>query len=418
VNWPPSNIEIAHTCDKKAETTDHDRLQEKLDTLKVHLYVGAKATLAEGGEGAAKLVATRDALLKLLGAGGGEGEGQKLSLSDAVKLGREVITLRQRGKAIVRARGDHPPILPGVLKAVGQEQALKIDANTEHALLLGALLLAKSLPKVKAPVPEELILYEASRTNAAALKSFGALAHAAKAAAYARSELCDLSAAEAAAFKASGKGLDAELDALARLLPRSKALEPKRRAQAAAAFTALVHAAAATCYLRRGEEEKAREPMKKMLDAAEKSGVRDHTTELLRAYLECAEGQAKAAAGLARLKKLLADDAASKAIREDAATLKTYCETAPGTPFKLLKKVAFASLLLKLSAAQLERSGLMEGVERSKLFGVVRKLSRVTDFLGKLGSKKPSASAVKDRARGLLDRLKKSGEGGEQDDDD
>ena len=74
---------------------------------------------------------------------------------------------------------------------------------------------------------------------------------------------------------------------------------------------------------------------------------------------------------------------------------------------KLLKKVAFAGLLLNLSAAQLERSGLMEGVERSKLFGVVRKLSRVTDFLGKLGSKKPSADKVKEGARGLLERLKR-----------
>jgi hypothetical protein len=414
----------ACTCDKKEETsTDHDRLKEKLDVLKVHLYVGTKATLAEGGEGAAKLAATREALLKLLRAGDdGDDAAEKLSLGDAVKLGREVLTLRKRGKAIVRAGGDHPPILPGVLKALEQEQELKIDANTEHALLLGVLLLAKVHPKVKVPVPEELLLYEASRTDAAALKSFGALAHAAKAYVYARNELCDLSATEAATFSAAGKGIASELDALARLLPRSKALKPEQRAQAAAAFTALVHAASATCYLRRGEERKARVPMEEMLNAAEKSGVRNHTTELLRAYLECAEGESRAPQGLARLKKLLADKAAPGAIREDATTLKTYCETAPGTSSKLLKKIAFASLLLKLSAAQLERSKLTEGVEDSKLFKAVRKLARVTDFLGKLGSKKPSAGAVKDRARGLLDRLKqgakRSGEGGEQDDDD
>lgn len=397
----------ACTCGEQ-KTTDHERLKKKLDVLKVHLYVGAKDTLAGGGEGAAKLAATREALLKLLGSGK-EGSGdasETLSLGDAVQLGREVITLRQRGKAIVRSGGDHPPILPGILEALGQEQALKIDGNTEHAVLLGALLLAKSLPKVKAPVPEELILYEASRTDAAALKSCGALAHAAKAAAFARSDLCDLSAAEASSFRAAGEGLDAELDALARLLPRGKSLEPKQRAQAAAAFAALVHAAAATCYLRRGEERKAREPMEKMLDAVEKAGVRDHATELLHAYLECAEGKQRAPKGLARLDKLLADEAAPAAIREDAANLKTYCETAPGTSSELLKKVAFGSLLLKLSAAQLQRSGLTEGVEDSRLFGVVRKLARVADMLGKLGADKPSAGAIKDRARGLLNRLK------------
>lgn len=391
------------SCLCQKEMGDEERLRRKVDVLPVHLYVGTKATLAESDE---KAAATRALLLKALSARAGGSE-PEVSLGDLLRAGSTVLELRSRGARIVRGEKETRALIPALTRALGGGLAATWDVNTDHALLMGAMIAIKVHPKTPVPIPDELILYEASRTDADALPRLRGLAHLARALVFGRSELCDLAAAEARAF-IDAPSREQEIAGLVALLPRARPLDGETRRKLGGALEALAHAGSALCFLKRGEEQKAREPLGRMIDALEKAGVRDPVVDLLRVYLECAKGKAEAAAAIARLEGL-ASDARAGALKKELALLEEYCKTSAGTSSRVLERIAFVDLVLKLTLEQVGRIDITEGSEEQAAFRAVHGLARVTTFLSRAGQSIPSGGAVKERARGLLERVRGAG---------
>jgi len=378
----------------KGKETDETRLQRQIDTFKVHVYVGTKATLAATG-GDKKLRELREALVKLIVAKDAGKLGDEISAASLGSLAKQVLQLRGRGAELVRAGKDHPPILP-VLTA----GTLKVDANEEHCLLMTALLAAKFHPRAPVPIPAELILYEASRCEPGKVDDAAAPLHAVRAYAFAGGELCDLASKDAdAAF--SGKEHEKQLRGVLTYLNKGKVSDKQSRALSAA-LGSLAQGAVAVCYLRRGERERAHKPLGKMLDAAEKAGLKTPAVDLLRAYLECSKDKKQATRGLARLEKLERRGDLSKHLRGDVAHLSEYCRTASGTSSKLLRKVAFSRLAMRIVMDHAEQAGATAPLEQDDLFRAVRRLGAVSAALAKIGD----AKGLKDSVRGLLKRAR------------
>ena len=195
---------IGLSCGKK---TDEEILKERIDSPVVHLYLASKIAILKADQ-SAEAKAARDELMRaiaaLRGTEGPEGE-RRLSPRDALTLAKALYELRAEGKELLES-GDEKgmaPILPKLFKPT-PELAQVLDLNLEHALLLGGLLGIKFHPRTPAPVPDEILLYEAWMTKPAELKLPGikSPAHALKAVVYGQNELCDLASAEAASARA------------------------------------------------------------------------------------------------------------------------------------------------------------------------------------------------------------------------
>ena len=80
----------------------------------------------------------------------------------------------------------------------------RIDRSTDHAIFFLGLWVAKVSPKSPVPIPEEGLLYEASRTDvdALAFPSLRAPVLGLRSTTYGRNELCDLAQRDADALEA------------------------------------------------------------------------------------------------------------------------------------------------------------------------------------------------------------------------
>jgi hypothetical protein len=417
---------LLSACKKKE--TDEERLKKKIDTFKVHVYVGAKATIAESG-GDKKLEKLRETLIKIItsgetkdaaGAGAGEASGRgaeegggagrgvpsprrqiyeelkdAASISSMTKLAGQVWLMRRRGARLVREGGDHPPVLPTL-----SADRVKIDVNTEHCVLMAALVTAKFHPRAPVPVPDELILYEASRCEPGRVKSAAAPLHAVRAYAFARGKLCDLASREAdASFAAPDH--EGQLQAVMTFVSR-KAVSRKQAKVLAAGLEGLSHGAITLCYIKRGERDRAREPLGKMLDAAEKAGVRTAEVAFLRAYHDCSGSKKGGKRGIARLDRLEKREDLPGYLRGDIKPLREYCETSAGSSSKLLRKIAFSRMAIRVVMQHAEEAKVTEHLDQNKSFRVIRRLGAASDALGKVKTGK----GLKDKAKGLLDRVR------------
>ena len=184
-------------CTRKE--SDEARLKKLIDTLPVHVYVGARAAIADTSD-SRQLKVLRQRLIRIVVSGQTrDGKQEDLSLSELGGVARQVVRLRRRGAQMVREGKDSPPILPVVL---GQQRfGPGYDANTEHCITLAGMFVAKFHPRSPVPVPEELLLYEAARADPTRKPvATGAMPlHAIRAVIFARNALCDLAQREASA---------------------------------------------------------------------------------------------------------------------------------------------------------------------------------------------------------------------------
>jgi hypothetical protein len=340
-------------CPKRE--TDEDRLRKRIDVLPVHLYVGAKATLAEAGDEVTAR-ATRQLLRDLVvprqapQSRPAEATGDELSATDVARLAGSVVHLRSRGAALVREGKEHPPVLPALL---GRERVPKLSASAEHGLIMLAFVLARFHPKAGLPIPEELILYEASRTEPSTIdpRQLGLPVRVFKTYVLARNQLCDLALREAEALEKA----PTREDVVALLgLARSGQPEPRAVDGVSAGLEALTQGAVSLCYFQRDEEKKARKALKAMLDAARRGGL----------------------AVPPELERLESAD-----------------------------KAALARLLIELTVTEADKLGVTRELEGSTAFRAVRRLGLLT---GKLGPQ-PAAGA----ARAVWKRLR--GQSGKKD---
>jgi hypothetical protein len=286
--------------------TDEQLLREKVDCVAVHLYVAtkvavlrapsdpsarnAKAQLMAAIESGGRVLRAIEARANGQDAGAIEAPRVTVTAGDLVHFGAALWALRAEGARIVRS--DHEdqmqPILPALL--TGRREvpywAAHIDVNTEHAMFFIVLLALRLNPRVPVPIPPELILYEAWRTDAARVQipGFETTIRGAKAYTYATHGLCDLASHEAAAMDRIQWNAAAAQRGFSTLTSGRAPRDEQMRA-ADATFRALGHGSSAVCYARRGDEAPMKEELRRFVESLHAMGVAPEETAVIRAFL-------------------------------------------------------------------------------------------------------------------------------------
>ncbi|MCP4134357.1 MAG: hypothetical protein GY754_25510 [bacterium] len=393
---------ISGNCKKKKQVDD-ERIKAKVDNFKVHLYVGAKAAIADAGSDA-DLKAAKDAIMKMIA---GEESGEGLSKLELLKSATHLLKLKKTGAELIRSGNDKniKPILPILL---GEETSAGYDANEEHARIMFYLALLKFHPKVPLPIPPEIILYEAYRTDPDALKEKKNAVpfHALKSYVFATNELCDYAAKETEIVFAAPdnkKDFTAIFDVLS---AGGVTLTPEELKYLTALFEGISHGSVSLCYFKRGEDKKGNESLGRFLDVVENAGLVSPETELLRAYLECGQGEEGSKKAMARLDTLSENEDQGKSLGEQIASVKEYCESSSKAKLGIFRKVAMAKMVFKVSFQCAEQAGLLKAVEETAVFKKIRSFYNATDTLQTGKSKTPSGEDLKDTAKGLKDTAK------------
>ena len=441
-------------CHCGAPKTDEQRLKERIDTTSVHLYVALKIALSKSGA-SPEVMATRAKLLALISASAalyvhatGAGatptptptpttvpptptptsvpptpapptrDDAASALRTAADLTRDVATiavalyqLRAEGAAIVRGEREDelPPVLPGLFAAgdASPELIARLDANGEHAVLLFAFFVLKTHPKSPVPIPDELVLYEASRTDAATLRFVGLrpIARAVKAWIFGNASLCDLAAGEAAGIPASGDAAwRAALRDDLRVLGAPDAPDDAELTKVHAAARGLAHGEAAVCYLDRDEPAKADAELEALADAAEEAGLPREDVAPIRAYLAWRHDDLPAAKRhllLARTSPRL--DARDRAAIDELLTYLDARDPRFGAHFD---RVYFTVFAARIFLDALERAHLVDQLSGTPLYRQTRAfVTSAGRVLGASQQALPTADALEKGAGTLFERL-------------
>ena len=384
--------------------TDEARLKDKLNSLKVHLYLAGKAAVTKTA-GTEEAKAVKDRLLAVVtgathtvqGLKAGEGAapepGTGLSLKELAGLGKALWEMRAVGKQLLEEDKDMlPPVLPVLLAPLGVSAELlsSLDRPTDHALLFVALTLVKLHPDSPVPIPPELILYEGSRMDPAQVKIPGLAPqlYGLKTYTLAMSGLCDLAEKEALRLDALGVVKDpAQLSAGVTLLTgRQVELSDAQQVSAMAATQALAQGSLAVCFFGRSEFSKGQQALGRFLESAEQAGIDEPELHLLHASLEC--GSTTPQKGKARLEKLSHRDGLSEGLRGDVKLLQDACgkEDAEGLQ-KVVGQVRLGKAVVQVTWAHLKRSGLLDALADLEWAKAVRQF---VSTLGQGISKVPS----------------------------
>lgn len=399
-------------CRKKS---DEEKLRATIDASPVHLWLSAKIALHPDTEDEKTREARKSMLSLIEAAQKKDAAAVDIGPKEAATIAVALWELRGLGKeAFKKDKRDVPkPILVPLLFAKtkdppkGAEQALAeiLDANTEHALFLIGLTIAKIHPKLAVPVPPEILLYEAWWSDAKdlPLQTLAPTVRSFKAYIYGTSELCDLAEKEASAVPSDGNLFSNE--ALAhdlKVLTGEEVKLPKEAPdQVGAAMSAIANGATALCYFKRDEPEKANPPLRRTLDSADRLGIEGREIDFLRGYVECADGDA--ALGEKKLKKIVADKAAPSRLRDAAEILVERCGKGKGPMAKALDRLALASALSMIALHHLEESGALDSLAASKLARTIVGLTTVVSgSLDRAKSSIPTYDKAKDGVKGLL----------------
>ncbi len=200
-----ASLLTACQCGRKS---DEARLKEAVDHTSVHLYLALKLALTQGGQDPDVLAAREQvqAVLRASSALWGKGarpEGAKpveLDPRVAARLGLSLLKLKGQGAELLRSGRDEQlaPVTGPLLALVSKGPPLQLDRSVDHALLLTGLFFLKSHPRSPVPIPEQVVLYEAYRTQPDALPvaPVAPLLRAMKAFIYSTHQLCDLAEAK------------------------------------------------------------------------------------------------------------------------------------------------------------------------------------------------------------------------------
>jgi hypothetical protein len=318
--------------------TEEERLRERIDTTKVHLYAAARYAIAGGDDpDAARTRAHMGEVITFIL----EHPDGTPPVDDVFALGVDLWAIRAHGQRIVRSEDEagQRPILPLLLALGGSEVSTgalgEIDLSSEHAIFLTAFTVGKLDERVPVPIPTEIILYEAYRTRPEALTIpwLEPGARTCKAWIYATNDFCDLASREADAIDARSTEEWAAL--FAQAMPDAEA---NQRRQMVASMRAVVHGAVAQCYLARGDQEAAAPHLESFCDSAEELGTPPEDTALIRAYLAYRDGdldatrthlsRAKRSEHLNARQKREIDRAIVHLDREDTGALDRYFDGA------------------------------------------------------------------------------------------
>lgn len=370
--------------------TDEERLADKLDSLKVHLYLAGKAAVTKTA-GSDEAKAVKDRLLALVAGAshtvkelqGKETEGapadaQGLRLKDVAGLGKALWEMRAVGKEVLKDDKDSlPPVLPVLLApvGVGPELLSRLDRPTDHAVLFVALTLVKLHPDSPVPIAPEIILYEGSRMDVAQVKipGFAPELYALKAYTLAMSGMCDLAEKEALRLDAlEGVSDPAQLTAGVKLLTgKEVALSPKQVASVGTATEVLTQGSLALCFFGRGAWDKGQQALGRFLEASERSGIDLPELQILHSYVEC--GSKTPEKGRTRLEALAKRSDLSEDARDDLKYLQGVCGKADAEAMqKIVSKVRLGKVVVAVAWEHLRRSGLLDALAELEWVKAVR----------------------------------------------
>lgn len=415
----------ASACDCDcSEPTEEERLRAMIDTSSVHLYVAMKIAVTKTGDDP-QVQRTRAQLLEVFAAlrrlseersAGDTSESLEEAVAGAVATSGNVLTLaralyelRAEGAEVVRTRSEDglSPVLPVILAERAPELLPYWDMNTEHAVFLLALFVLKSHEKSPAPIPMEVLLYEAWMTDPATLRLPGleAPVRSVRAHLYAGRALCDLARADADALaeadpEARHRAMRETFDTIG-----SAATDEEIR-MLAALSRALAHGSTALCYMDRKEDEKAREELQRFVDAAEDAGVPPADTAIIRAYLAFHQGDIEATRRY--LEQAKESELFDEREREDIDELLRYLRETedPDALTELYDRAFFATFTVRLVLHRIERSGLVEHLEESPVYaGAYAWVVGAGRTIGAARDNIPTFSDAADKGKSFLESL-------------
>lgn len=392
-------LALLAACDC-GEKSDEEILRERIDTSTVHLYAAAKNAVVEDAE----LGRTIMGLVSVVMGGHGPRGSTPASTADrarvatdVVGLARALLSLRETGQSIVRGERDEgPPLIPTLLGA----DTPSINSATDHALLFVGLWVFKMHPRSPVPLPDEILLFEASRIDADELTmpELETPVHALRSWVYATHELCDLAKRDADALE------DRDRDAVRRLFSGvgGDELSADQTRATDAGMTALAHGGTAYCYFGRDEDEEAREELRAFVDAAEEAGATDADLGLVRAYLAYHADdlrETRRQLELAKTATWVDDDR-----REEIDELIEHLDRdETGILDRYFDKVFFAQFVARTVFRELERAGVFDAVAETE---VVRKTGAFVEIaarsVGGVGRAAEDAQEAATEAAGEL----------------
>lgn len=413
-------------CQCGAKKTDEERLKERIDTTSVHLYVGLKIALTKSGA-SPEVLSAREKLLSVVAAiadyyANADRRAQPVDAATALRNTAEVTAdiaqvalalyrLRGEGAAIVRGEREDelPPLLPTLLAAgaATPELIARLDANGEHAVLLMAFFVLKTHPKSPVPIPDEIVLYEASRTDAATLGFVGLrpIVRAVKAWIFGNGTYCDLAAREAAGIPDHGDAAWRTAIGDDFRVLGAPPLDDAALTKTHAAARGLAHGEAAVCYFDRDEREKADVELQALVDSAEEAGLSPEDVAPLRAYLAWRHDdmpEAKRQLQLARTSPRI-DDRDRAAIDE----LITYLDNRDPRFGEHFDRAFFAVFAARLFFDAVERAHLIDQLAETPLYQQTRAfVVSAGRIVGASQQLVPRGDSLKKGAGSIYERLR------------
>ncbi|MFK7998814.1 MAG: hypothetical protein AB8H86_04430 [Polyangiales bacterium] len=404
------------------QKTDEEILAERIDTSSVHLYVAAKVALTKTGDDP-QILEARERITTLMAAfvatqNGEEGSTEELaeaaantmSAAELLALASALYELRATGAEIVRSgsEDDLEPLLPVLLLGAGEGDsplAQNMNISTDHAVFFAGLWVLKVHPRAPTPVPQEILLYEASRIDTEELLIPGLAVgiHGLRSYTYATNELCDLAKRDADALEAIRDASIEDLFVAFGGLPMSE--EEQRNGIAGA--RALAHGATAYCFFGRDEPDEAREELEHFVQAAEDAGASPADLGLIRAYLAYNSDdleEARRQLNLAKEADWLEDDYRADIDeliehldREDTDALDAFFD-----------KAFFARFAAELVLREAEEAGLFDSLKETPAYRTVHGFLAATNqaLAGGTEGAREAAEGAMDRAGGFLDKLR------------
>ena len=397
-------------CRCSSRATDEERLKKKTDKLIVHVYVGAKDAVARAENsgtskalvGLVKMVASmgkdkEDDDAPKQAAKASEEGGKLASLRSTLAAGKTLLKLRKTGKKMVRAgtEAGRPPFFPWWFKGEDTDEETRLAA--EHAIMLSTLFAFKAHPEVPVPVPTALVLYEAVRTDPAAIveADYRPPLHLIRSFVLGTNGLCDLAQKEASRALTL-KWKPEKLNALLKLIPKKEGkplgLDAKSMQRVGVALEAGAHGSVAICYMNRKQEHKAMAALEKLVDLLEKSGVKSSRFDLVRAFSRCASG--KKDQGKKILEAIKGPEAGKLA--DQITRIKEQCESA-GDSGSTWQKLNMNVVLIKLVIIELRNTRILEQFDDTELFKyghrVVQAFSKLHDKIKEIGKEDAEESS-------------------------
>jgi hypothetical protein len=370
--------------------TDDERLRERLDALKVHLYLGLKVAAA-GDPANEDIASARRLLVSIDPAHRAQGPAQQVTVgdvfNDTVALTRALLALRALGLAEFAhfpGSTDDSLFLREALRAADAATDVDADADAldaptlrayEHAVLTLLLVVAKVHPRTPTPIPVEFILYEARATDAARidLEPLQQMLRGARAYTYGSEDFCDLASADTSwltehpvpvdpdVVLAIGRGA-AHSGEAALLLAGMVALPP--------ALQLAAHGSTAACFHGRDDIDAMNVEVQRMVDLAVAWGVPDTEVAVVRAYLAYQHGdldETRRQLELADASVLL-DEQGRAELRE----LREGLTTNPGLLEGYYNKAFFVTWAIRVSVHRLEQAGAFDALAQTPAFVRVR----------------------------------------------